>query len=90
MKQNKLFDRPQLLISIIGLSSFVTGIILFVIMTFTAQVSYSESGAIETLTYHPTLMAIYSCLNLISFSALVWFVIRLITYRLRNKEQETL
>jgi len=90
MNNKRLFDRPQLIIGIIGISAFFVATILYVVMLITADVAYLDNGEIDTLTYNPTLFSIRSIFSCIYLLALVWFVIRLITFKMRNKEEDLL
>jgi len=90
MNNKRLFDRPQLIIGIIGISAFFVATILYVVMLITANVTYLDNGEIDTLTYNPTLFSIRSIFSCIYLLALVWFVIRLITFKMRNKEEDLL
>lgn len=90
MNNKRLFDRPQLIIGIIGISAFFVATILYVVMLITANVTYLDNGEIDTLTYNPTLFSIRSIFSCIYLIALVWFVIRLITFKMRNKEEDLL
>jgi len=90
MNNKRLFDRPQLIIGIIGISAFFVATILYVVMLITADVTYLDNGEIDTLTYNPTLFSIRSIFSCIYLLALVWFVIRLITFKMRNKEEDLL
>ena len=90
MNKSKLFDKPQLLITIIGLSSLTTSLVIFIIMLFTSEKTFLENGEIDTITYNNALLAIYSIFACISILMLVWFFIRVFTYKLRIKETDIL
>ena len=89
MNELKRFDRPQLMIGIIGIASFINATIFFVIMFITASVEVVD-GVIESITYNPILQSFYSIFLSMNLLCVVWFVIRLLTYRLRKKEADNL
>ena len=90
MNKMKFFDRTQLLISIIGIAAFAISIAIFVPMFLTAKITYNESGAMESIEYNLVLQSIYSIFALTNVLALVWFVIRALTYKMRVKEDDSL
>lgn len=90
MNELKRFDRPQLMIGIIGIACFINSIILFLVMFLTATVNYDSEGHMESLTYNPVLQSLYSIFALGNILALTWFVIRLVTFRMRKKEYDAL
>ena len=90
MDKLRFFDRPQLTIAIVGVSSLMLSSILYIVMLFTAQVTYLENGDIDTLTYNPILFSIFGIFTLLHLLALVWFIIRAITYKKRAKEYDSL
>lgn len=88
MKELKFFDRYQLIIAIIGIGAFVTGLIIFVPMFLTATLEYDEIREMDIVVYNPILQAIYSVFMFINFLALVWFIVRAITFKMRKKEYD--
>ena len=88
MNRTKYLDRYQLLIAIIGLSTLLIAVALYVVMIFTATVTYNESGAIDTITYIAPLQIVQACFVLIHMAAAAWFIIRSITYRARINEED--
>ena len=88
--EKKFFDKPQLLITIIGVFAFVISIILFIIMFLTGTVTYKDNGTIDEIIYQPTLFSIYSVFILIHFLMLLWFILRAITFKLRIREEDDL
>ena len=89
MRELKLFDKTQLLIAIFAVASFITSIIFFFIMSFTSKTLVDEEG-LSTIVYDPTLQGIYSFFTFAHILGIVWFVARIITYKLRLKEADTL
>ena len=87
MNELKRFDRYQILIGIIAASCFLLSIIMFIIMVFTADVVIEE-GKIQTITYNFVLQNIYTFFTLAHILAAIWFIARLITFKLRKKEYE--
>ena len=90
MHELKRFDRPQLMIGIVGIACFINSIVFFVVMFLTATVNYNEAGQMESLSYNPVLQSLYSIFALGNILALVWFLIRLLTFRMRKKEEDAL
>ena len=88
MKELKFFDRFQLIITIIGIAAFATGIIIFVPMFLTATLEYDAVKEMDVVVYNPVLQAIYSVFMLMHFIALIWFVMRALTYKMRKKEYD--
>ena len=88
MKELKFFDRFQLIIAIVGVAAFATGIIIFIPMFLTSTVQYDSEAVMETIVYNPYLQVPYSVFMLINFGALVWFVIRALTFKMRKKEYD--
>ena len=89
MNNTKFFDKPQLLIAIIGILTFFASFVLFLIISNQQIVYQNESG--ETYVAHNGVL--YSLLYVFVFAhllMLIWFVIRAITYRLRTKEKDVL
>ena len=88
MNKFKYFDRPQLLISIVGVSAFAISLIIYVIMFLTAQVIYSDEGVMENMIYNETLQNIYTLFLAIHLGAVTWFIARSITFKRRKKEAD--
>ena len=90
MKRTRLFDKTQLIIAIIGVASFITTIVLYIPMFLTAEVYYNENGIVDKIEYNFIIQSIFSIFSILNFLMLIWFVIRLITYKMRIKEEDSL
>ena len=90
MNKMKFFDRAQLLIAIIGVAAFGLSIIIFIPMLLTGTIIFDESGVMEKVEYNVILQTIYSIFSFINIIALVWFVVRAATYKMRIKEEDSL
>ena len=90
MNKPRFFDKTQLLIAIIAVSATLLSLIFFIVMLFTATPTYDESGALTDLTYNNVIQTIFSIFFLIELIAIVWFIARSITYKLRIKEEDAL
>ena len=89
MNNLKIFDKAQFLILILTLASFLISIIFLIAMLFTGT-PVIEDGVIKEVTYNPTLQSLYSFFVFGHILGLVWFIGRLITYKLRKKEADLL
>lgn len=89
MDKTKFFDRTQLLLAISAIASFFIFIILFIVMSTTAETIYTEEGLVDHLVYNNVLESIFSIFVFIHLMMLTWFIARSITFRLREKEAET-
>ena len=87
MNELKRFDKYQLLIAILSASSFALSMVFFFIMYFTAQIVVEE-GELQKIVYDSTLQGIYSFFLFAYILGSVWFFARLITYKMRLKEQQ--
>ena len=90
MNKMKFFDRAQLLICIIGVSAFATSIIVFIPMFLTGTIIYDEEGVMKTIEYNVVLQTLYSVFTFINVGAIVWFIARAATYKIRVKEEDSL
>ena len=90
MNKMKYFDKTQLLIVIIGLASLLMSFILFIVMLFTATPTYDENHILTDLTYNSIVLSIFAIFYLTHLVAVVWFVARSITYKMRVKEEDVL
>ena len=90
MKKLKFFDRPQLIIAIIGVAAFALAVTIFIPMFLTGKVIYDENGVMQTIEYNLILQSLYSVFSFINILALVWFIARAITYKMRVKEEDSL
>ena len=88
MKELKFFDRVQFIIVIVGISAFLTAMIIFVPMFLTSTVEYDSENVVKTIVYNPYLQVPYSVFMLTHFGAIVWFAIRAITFKMRKKEYD--
>ena len=87
MNELKLFDKTQLLISISAIASLLLSTVFFFAMSFTSQTLVDEEGKSQ-IFYNPTLQGLYSFFIFAHILAIVWFVARLITFKLRKKEYD--
>ena len=87
MKENRLFDRYQLILIIAAIAMLTTSFIVFVPMYLTATVQYDEAGVVETIVYNRVLQGLYGAFFLLHLIALLWFILRLATFKLRKKEE---
>ena len=90
MNRLKYFDKYQLLITIIGLAMLLVAVVLFIVMLFTATPTYDESGHLTTIEYNFTIQTVLMIFYLLHITAVVWFLARSITYKLRIKEEDAL
>ena len=88
MKELKFFDRYQLLITIVGIGALATAFTIFIPMFLTATIEYDAVKEIDVVVYNPIIQALYSIFMFINFLALVWFIIRAITFKMRKKEYD--
>ena len=89
MNKIRLFDKVQLLIAIFTASFFLISIIVYFAMTFTSQVVVEEEN-IQKIVYNPTLQGLYSFFVFGHLLGVVWFVTRLMTFKMRRKEADFL
>ena len=87
MGRIKLFDRYQMILAIVAGASLVVSFIFFVPMYLSASFIYDEMGMLETVEYDSTLQTIYSIFSLLHATALVWFLTRIITFKMRQREE---
>ena len=90
MNKSRYFDKYQLMIAIVAVAMAIISVILFIIMLLTSTITYDENGAISEIIYNNTLQMIYSIFFLGQLTALVWFIARTITYKMRIKEEDVL
>ena len=88
MNKARYFDKCQLIIAIVGLSSMLISFVLFVVMTLTGTRVYDESGILTDITYNTVLQSIFTIFFLVQLIAMVWFIARSITYKKRVKEED--
>ena len=88
MNKARYFDKCQLIIAIIGLSSMLISFVLFVVMTLTGTRVYDENGILTGITYNNVLQSIFTIFFLVQLIAMVWFIARSITYKMRVKEED--
>ena len=89
MNKIKLFDKVQLLIAIFTASFFLVSIIVYFAMAITSQVVVEEEN-IQKIVYNPTLQGLYSFFVFGHLLGVVWFVTRLMTFKMRRKEADFL
>lgn len=90
MNKPRYFDKYQLMIAIIAVATTLISTILFIVMLFTSTITYDESGVMSGIIYNNTLQMIYSMFLLAQLTAIVWFIARTITYKMRIKEEDVL
>ena len=90
MNKMKFFDKAQLILAISIIASFLIFVILFIIMSFTAEKVLNDDGLVDHLVYNKILENIYSMFVFIHLSFLTWFIARAITYSLRKKEYDSI
>ena len=88
MNKARYFDKCQLIIAIIGLSSMLISFVLFVVMTLTGTRVYDENGILTGITYNNVLQSIFAIFFLVQLIAMVWFIARSITYKMRVREED--
>ena len=88
MNKTRYFDKCQLIIAIVGLSSMLISFVLFVVMTLTGTRVYDENGILTGITYNNVLQSIFTIFFLVQLIAMVWFIARSITYKMRVKEED--
>ena len=88
MDKLKYFDRYQFIIGITAIASLIISIILFIVMVVTATPIYDENGALINLTYNNIIQTIFTIFFLLQSTAVVWFIARTITYKMRVKEED--
>ena len=90
MNSLRFFDKYQFIIGITAISSILISTILFIVMVLTGTRVYDEEGVLTGLTYNNVLQTIFAVFFLIQLTAIVWFVARALTYKMRAKEEESL
>ena len=90
MNKTRFFDRYQLIIGITAIGSILISTVLFFVMVLTATRTYDENGVIIGITYNNVLQTIFTIFFLVQLIAIVWFLARAITYKLRIKEEDSL
>ncbi len=88
MNKSKYFDKYQLLLAIVTIASMIISTVLFIVMVITGTRIYDESGVLTGITYNNILQTIFMMFFLTQLIALVWFLVRTITYKMRLKEED--
>ena len=88
MNKTRYFDKCQLIIAITGLSAMLVSFILYIIMVFTGTKIYDENGILTGITYNNVIQNIFAIFFLMQLIAMVWFIARSITYKMRVKEED--
>ena len=88
MNSLKYFDKYQLLLAISAASGALISFVLFVLMVLTGTRIYDENGILTDITYNNVLQSIFTIFFLIQIIAIVWFIARTITYKMRVKEED--
>ena len=89
MNKMKFFDKTQLILAISAIASFIVFVIIFIVMSATAETIYTEDGLVDHLAYNGVLESLFSIFVLAHLMMLTWFIARSITFKLREKEVET-
>ena len=90
MNRLKYFDKTQCIIGILAIATTIIAIILFIIMMVTGTPYYDESGVLAGIKYNNVLQIIFSMFLIIELGAMLWFLARTITYKMRAQEEEQL
>ena len=90
MNNPKFFDKFQLIITITALGATLISSVLFFVMVLTGTRNFDEEGVLVSITYNEILQTFFIIFFLIQLTAIVWFVARAITYKMRIKEEESL
>ena len=88
MNSLKYFDKYQLLLAISAAGGALISFVLFVVMVLTGTRIYDENGILTGITYNNVLQSIFTIFFLIQIIAIVWFIARTITYKMRVKEED--
>ena len=88
MNKMKYFDRYQLLIGIVAIASMFVSFVLFIVMVLTGTRVYDENGALTGITYNNIIQVIFTIFFLLQLIAIIWFVARTLTYKMRVKEED--
>ena len=88
MNKLKYFDKYQFIIGITTIASLIISIILFIVMVVTATPIYDENGALINLIYNNIIQTIFTIFFFLQLTAVVWFIARTITYKMRVKEED--
>ena len=88
MNKMKYFDKYQLLLAITAIGAILVSLSLFVAMVLTGTRIYDENGALVGITYNNVLQVIFTIFFLTQLIAVVWFIARTVTYKLRVKEED--
>lgn len=88
MNKMKYFDRYQLLIGIVAIASMLVSFVLFIVMVLTGTRIYDENGALTGITYNNIIQVIFTIFFLLQLIAIIWFVARTLTYKMRVKEED--
>ena len=82
----KLFDKTQMILSICGVATLILSLITFVITIMTATPIYDENNALVKMVYLDVPQTLFTIFFFICLASSVWFLARLITYKMRKKE----
>ena len=88
MNKMKYFDKYQLLIGIVAIASMLVSFVLFIVMVLTGTRIYDENGALTGITYNNIIQVIFTIFFLLQLIAIIWFVARTLTYKMRVKEED--
>ena len=88
MNKMKYFDRYQLLIGIVAIASMLVSFVLFIVMVLTGTRIYDENGALTGITYNNIIQVVFTIFFLLQLIAIIWFVARTLTYKMRVKEED--
>ena len=82
----RLFDKTQIIISICGVASSILTLIFLVVCLLTATPVYDENNVLVKIVYLDVPQAFLSIFFFLSAASTVWFIARLVTYKMRKKE----
>ena len=88
MNSPKYFDKCQLLLAISAASGALISFVIFVVMVLTGTRIYDENGILTGITYNNVLQSIFTIFFLIQIIAIVWFIARTLTYKMRVREED--
>ncbi len=88
MNKTRYFDKYQFLLGIVAVGSMLVSLSLFVAMVLTGTKIYDETGNLTGITYNNVLQTIFTIFFLTQLIAMVWFLARTATYKMRVKEED--
>ena len=82
----KLFDQTQKILMIGGIISFALSLVFQVIMTAQSTPIYDENHLLVGYEYPQITQSLFGLFTYLHIFFIAWFIIRLITYKMRLKE----